>query len=315
MLELFVGDVYETLAIDAKAHNASAFLITSLNLDNFLNSPDTVVGYTSLADVGNHEQFFQLCNKVDKLYYRPPVQWSHPDHQYYTEHVLAWILQYKNIDGFEYLLKRNQQFSQDFLQDTRKTNQSQLWAVGCSITFGIGVDTEQTYREIIAKKLNLEHSNLSCTSSSIVWQSDQICRADLRPNDIVLWGLTSQHRIPVIYDNKVLHLNSHTYKKYPELISKFPINLLDNDTLLYHNVLAVRRAYHVCRKIGAKLVILGLMPDFDNLYLHYNVPVFRHLKPIHHDYIDLGTDNIHPGPEQHKVFAKEFLAFYNQLYT
>jgi hypothetical protein len=315
MLELFVGDIYETLAIEAQAYNANAFLITPLNLDSFLNDSGGV-GYTSLADIGDHELFFQLCNKIDKLYYRPPTKWSHPDQQYYTEHVLAWISQFKNIDGSEYLLKTNQQFSQDFLQDTRKTNQCQLWAVGCSITFGVGVDTEQTYREIISQELNLEHSNLSCPGSSIVWQSDQICRADLRPNDIVIWGLTSQHRIPVFHNNTIIHLNSQLYKKYPELISKFPIDLLDNNTLSYHNVLAVRRAYHFCQKVGAKLVILALVPDFNNLYLHYNVPVFRHLMPVHHlEYIDLGRDNIHPGPKQHKIFAKEFLAFYNQLYT
>lgn len=314
MLELFVGDVYETLAIKAKAHNANAVLITSLNLDSFLSSP-SIVGYTSLADVGDHELFFQLCKKVDKLYYRPPVKWSHPDQQYYTEHVLAWILQYKNIDGFEYLLNRNYQFNQDFLQDTRKTDQSQLWAVGCSITFGVGVDIEQTYREIASQELDLKHSNLSCPGSSIIWQSDQICRANLQPNDIVFWGLTGQHRIPVLHNNKVLHLHSQQYEKYSDLVSNFSIDLLNNDTLLYHNVLAVRRAYHVCQKIGAELVILGLMPDFDNLYLHYNVPVFRHLEPVHHKYVDIGTDNMHPGPEQHKVFAKEFLAFYNQLYN
>ena len=329
MRELFVGDIYESLAVEAKAdkrrrakaveakadkrRRAKAVLITQSNIQDFLKNT-SAVGYTSLADVGDHEQFFQLCLCADKIYYRPPSKWSHSNQQTYTEHVLAWISQHKTIDGVEHLLEKNQHFGQDFLQDTRKTDQPQLWAAGCSVTHGIGVETDQTYRHIAAQELGLEHSNLSYPGSSIAWQSDQICRADIRPNDVVLWGLTSLHRIPVFHDSKVMHLNSRQYEKYPDLIKKFPIDLLDNETLLYHNVLAVRRAANFCQKIGAKLVALVLLPDFENLYLHYNVPVLQYLRPTHHKFVDLGTDDIHPGPKQHKIFAQEFLKFYSKLY-
>jgi hypothetical protein len=313
MLELFVGDIYEDLAQQATAHNANALLITSDNYKDFLHK-SSAVGYTSLADIGDHEQFFQLCHAVDQIYYCPPTAWSHPDQQTYTEHVLAWVSQYRHIHGYDHLLAKNQALSQDFVQDTRKTDQPQLWIAGCSITYGVGVELDQTYRHIVSQQLGLEHSNLSWPSSSIIWQSDQICGADIRPNDVVFWGLTSTHRIPVWHKDKVMHLNSRQYEKYPELIKKFPIDLLDNPTLSYHNVLAVRRAYNFCKKAGAKLVALILLPDFENLFLHYNVPVLKYLRPTHHEFVDLGTDNIHPGPEQHKIFAKEFLKLYNQLY-
>ena len=313
MFILFVGDVYESLAIEAKSQDANAVLITQSNVDKFLKNP-TGVAYTSLADVGNHELFFQLCNQANKIYYRPPVKWSNADQKYYTEHVLAWASQHLPIDGFGHLLGENKKFSQDFLQDTRKTDQPQLWAAGCSITFGTGVDIDQTYRKILSCELNLQDSNLSWPGSSIIWQSDQICRADIRFNDTVVWGLTGTNRLPVFHRDQVLHLNTWSYDRQQELKEKFPIDILDNDTLFYHNILAVRRAYNFCHKIGAKLVILGLMYDVDNLYLNYCVPAFKYITPNHREYVDLGSDSGHPGPEQHKIFAKEFLDFFNRLY-
>ena len=126
-----------------------------------------------------------------------------------------------------------------------------------------------------------------------------------------MWGLTSHHRLPV-FTQTVIHFISHNSNA--KLKFQFPIELLDSTTLMYHNILAVRRAYNFCKKIGARLVILGLIPDYDNIYLHYNVPTFRQLIFVQDQYIDLGTDNIHPGPQTHQMFAKEFLKFYSNLY-
>jgi hypothetical protein len=313
MFSLFIGDVYETLANQAKSFDSDAVFISKDNIEEFICSP-AGVAYTSLADVNDHELFFQLCNLANAIYYRPPSKWSSAEHKYYTEHTLAYVSQYRTIDGFDHLLEKNKKFNVDFLQDTRKTEQSQLWAVGCSITFGVGVGINEKYSKILSNKLDLEESNLSCPGSSIIWQSDQICRSDIRANDIVVWGLTANNRIPVMYDDKVFHLNTLRYTQHPELKTKFPIDILDNDTLCYHNILAVRRAFNFCQKAKAKLVILGLILDWDSLYLCYQVPVFRCITPIHRKYIDLGWDQQHPGPEQHKIFAKEFLTFYKQLY-
>ena len=208
-----------------------------------------------------------------------------------------------------------QKFDSDFLQDKRKTDQSQLWIVGCSIAHGVSVQPEQSYKEIVSHKLNLTYSDLSCPGSSITWQSDQICRSDIRSSDVIFWGLTTQDRIPVFYLDKVMHLNNHTYVIYPKLNSKFPLELLDNDTLTYHNILAVRRAYNFCQKINAKLVILGLMHDPNNVFVHYDVPVFQQIgRPQPDSFVDFGADKMHPGPEQHKIYANKFLELYSKLY-
>ena len=316
MFELFVGDVHQSLADEATKYNDNAVLITSLNVDDFLKTP-TGTAYTSLGDVVDLNVFLQLCSKADKIYYRPPKKWSdfNSDNKSkeFTEILLAGLSQHIPVDGLQKILDQKQYFNDDFLKDHRKTDQPQLWFAGCSITYGIGVSEDQTFKEIISQKLKLEYSDLSRPGSSIRWQSDQICRSNLKHNDIVLWGLTSQHRLPV-FDQKVVHLISRLYEVEPEMKSKFPIDLLDNTTLMYHNILAVKRAHHFCQAIGAQLVILGLCYDFDNIYLHYGVPTFRQLMFWPKEYQDLGTDDEHPGTQSHQMFAEEFLNFYNQLY-
>jgi hypothetical protein len=311
MFELFVGDVYQSLAVEATKHNKDAVLVTSSNVDSFLKSP-TGTAYSSIGDINDLNVFLELCSKADKIYYRPPNNWSdissNNQSKKFTEIILAGLSQYIPVDGLQTILDQTQCFDHDFLKDHRKTNSTQLWFAGCSITNGVGVSENQAFKEIISQELKLEYSDISLSGSSILWQSDQICRSDIQSNDIVLWGLTSQHRLPV-FDQTVVHLHSRLYELTPEIKSKFPIDLLDDPTLIYHNILAVRRVYNFCKKVRAQLVILGLMHDFDNMYLHYNVPAFKQLMFWPKQYPDVGTDGEHPGPLSHVMIAKEFLKY------
>ena len=75
MFELFVGDVHQSLAGEATKYNKDAVLITSADVDDFLKTP-TGTAYSSLGDINDIDIFFQLCNKADKIYYRPPATWS-----------------------------------------------------------------------------------------------------------------------------------------------------------------------------------------------------------------------------------------------
>jgi hypothetical protein len=315
MFELFIGDIDQSLANEATSHNKDAVLITSSTVDDFLKTP-TGTAYSSLGDIDNLDIFLQLCSQADKIYYRPPIKWSDSSSgnksKELTELILAGMSTSIPVDGIDEITDQKKYFNEDFLQDHRKTHLPQLWITGCSITNGTGVSENQTFKEIIAQELKLEYSDLSRPGSSIIWQSDQIIRSDLKCNDIVLWGLTSPNRLPV-FDQDIIHLSISQYRK--SALKKFPIELLDNTTLMYHNILAVKRVYNFCQKIGAQLVILGLMYDFDNTYLHYDIPAFKQLMFWPKKYPDLGTDNEHPGPQSHQMFAREFLELYSKLYA
>lgn len=315
MFDLFVGDVYESLSIESKKHDHNSILVSKSNLTEFLTNPKGTV-YSSLADIGEYIAFRDFCALAKNIYYRPPSIWSHNDQKIQTEEILLWLSQYKFIDGIAQLFNKSHLLNTDLLHSSRINSQKQLWITGCSITYGTGVDPAESFKELVSTELNLQYTDLSLYGSSILWQSDQICRSDIQSGDVVFWGLTGQTRMPV-FENNVVHLYGLIYLKNPEYKLKFPIELIDNESLLYHNVLAVRRAYNFCKKIGARLVILGLMPpDPKNAWQYYNVPVFKQLIPLHFPecYVDLGFDNAHPGPKQHRIFAKEFLKFYSELY-
>lgn len=199
-------------------------------------------------------------------------------------------------------------FSNSVLVDHRKSESPQIWAVGCSITVGLGVLPDQSWKHIVQRHLNLPMSSLCQVGSSIIWQSDQIIQSDIRANDIVFWGLTGQHRLPVIVNNKVFHYTPGSYMFYPNEVKELDPRILSTPTLAWHNIMAVRRASNFCSKVGAKLIILGVLNDHDNVNVHYNVPNFEQV--IKDDLIDYGSDQRHPGPLQHKKYAEIFLEKY-----
>lgn len=329
MNKLFVGDVSEYLAEAAVNHDPLAVLLTDKNYnvilsqdykrDNFFSS-DTF--YTSISDMGSMENLIKVLMYVDEIIYLPPTTWSDSNsdgsaQKEQLEMILRFVSQYKPVSGENFSSKKNKFLSEDFICDKRKTEDTQFWAVGCSVTYGEGVSIQETWKHIVSQRLGLPYSDLSFNGSSIIWQSDQICRADIRKDDLVFWGLTAQSRLPLIddRDHKLLHLTAGVYHKDIHYTKTFPPELIDNSSIYWHNVMAVRRVSNYCRKVGAKLVILGLLPDVEQeIWLHYGVKEFHQLMIWPMRYVDLGRDNVHPGPKQHAIFADRFIEFYNKLY-
>ena len=184
---------------------------------------------------------------------------------------------------------------------------SQFWAVGCSVTVGVGVHFDQTWKACVSRALNLPYTDLSAEGSSIIWQSDQICQSNIQAKDLVLWALTTQPRLPVIRENKLLHLTPGEYALYPETNNEFPIDLLLNTSLVYHNIQAVRRAHNFCQAVGARLIVQSVIYDVEQANDLYQIPDFVQACRGPDTWIDFGTDQLHPGPKQHKIFADSFL--------
>jgi hypothetical protein len=267
--------------------------------------------------MGNLKELDKVCRKADKIFYRPPNGvWSDETKDHFSKQreslhtILLFHAQSGKVDNAGKLSTPYDFLAADFLQDQRVASK-QFWAVGCSISYGVGVTQLQTWKHLVSQKLNLPYSDLTLPGSSIIWQSDQISRSDLRPGDIVFWGITTQNRMPVVTaDKTILHLNRSRYELIPTLNNAFPINLIDNPTLYWQNVLAVRRASNFCQKAGAKLVAVGLMFDPLSIYKHYNIPEFVQLQ-YQYDFLDFGSDNAHPGPLQHQHYAELYLKLYN----
>lgn len=298
MFDLFVGDTGEYLADIAHNYDPGACLLTGTDIP-----PGTY--YTSIADMGSLQNFQHICLGAKEIWYCPPARWTTEDQRHWTEHVIAYVSQWVRCNG---AVPNQHQWLLDQIDvKSRASSAQQLWTVGCSITAGVGVAHEDKWPVLIQGLLDLPMTDLSRAGSSVIWQSDQITGSPIKQDDIVLWGVTSPQRLSIINNRSIYHLTAGSFEMHPHLLDDFSPDILDNDTLIYHTVLAVRRASVFCEKINAKLVALGLMHDFDNVWRCYNIPEFKQLISWPGQYRDMGTDNMHPGPLQHREFALEFI--------
>jgi hypothetical protein len=198
-----------------------------------------------------------------------------------------------------------------FLADTRKTDSTQLWIAGCSFSHGTGVQEHERFGKILQQKLNLPMSSLTRPSSSIVWAADQILRSDIQQNDIVVWGLTSTPRLPWFNNGVVEHIVPRDYDMAPELDRKLTLDYFKGEDVVYRSVVAVYQVINYCQKIGARLILASLLDDQIIQYLKDDCEfiMLYHIWGRDHDqvYIDLGSDNLHPGPLTHEFYATEIL--------
>jgi len=327
MFDLYVGDTSEYLGVSACQIDSTAQLITQENFKSFLQNPEST-GYTSLGDFDSFTDFVNLCFSAKSIVYCPPNHWSDVKYstnktpsewglQQWTEYVIGHVSRTVPVTGLP--MPQQYQFLQDsLLLDQRRVNERQIWTAGCSITNGVGVEKHQTFGHIIHQQTGLPISDLSISRASIPFAADQILQSDLKPNDIVLWGITSWNRFSYAINSTVHRI--YASMNFNEVSSNFDqqlrlINDLDSVNTIYHDLIAIKQVHNVCRLLGVKLLMLGVMIDFENYHRLINYKNFRQsIVWTGKQYTDLGTDNLHPGPIQHEMFAKEFLEFYNELY-
>jgi hypothetical protein len=303
MPTVFVGNNDRALADAAVAHDSSAYLIDQLNFKD----QHTGTIYVSLADLSSIADFNTVLRPADVIVYIPSNNWSNIDMKLWTERsVVAFSFdKSKTVINVPTTLLFNSKKMLE-LVDKRKTNDKQIWVVGCSTTYGMGVTADETYARIISKTLQLDLSLLAFPGSSIYWAADQILRSDIRAGDIVIWGLTSVERFPYYCpdEDKLLHIIPGYYATYPKFKNIVDIKHLDDMTAKYKALTAVYQIVNYCEKIGAKLVIAGIHTGIDFSANLKDLSCYIQLAHVYGSdladmYIDLGDDSAHPGPQMH----------------
>lgn len=323
MFTLYVGDNDVTVAENAKKEDTTAYLIDHANWDQQHQG----VAYTSLSDLPNENEFAKLFREADTIVYSPPLndKWSDGKaeksmQKKWTEHYLTVFsfVDHKKIINFN--AKKDINDVTVPLEDVRKVDSKQLWCVGCSFTYGVGVDIEQRYSDILSNKLDLPLSSLSASGSSILWAADQILRSDVRPDDTLVWGITTSNRFPY-YDKgtkQVTRLNLTTYpilcKEIPQLKYVISEKFLTDFNLTFLAINQILQVVTLCRTKNIKLVLAGLLPGNEFASYLTNLPEYFHLEG-HFGlkqtdlYLDLGTDNLHPGPKMHQWYADNIFSW------
>lgn len=313
MIKIYVGDITDDLQIFANSNDSDATLITDVNYKTITDGSY----YVSLGDLKTIRDFLVVLSCADILIYSPPNKWSDDKNgfsymQYWTELYLNFFKSRKQVIGLtdtnieKFLL----------LADERKSVDPQLWVVGCSISHGEGVTSDERYGEILSKELRLPTSFLTFPGSSIEWAADQILRSDIKCGDTIVWGLTSIDRFSY-FDTKLRHINSGYSKKHKDFDKNFEMLRMEGDDLLYRSLICIHQVLNYCHGVGARLYFAGILITLEISKYFVNLPnyiQFYGYPSVDYNnlFIDIGSDNIHPGPMTHQWYAKDILNLINQ---
>ena len=319
---LFIGDTDQSVATVAAQHCDSAFLIHKDNYQIlFEDQSQDITVYTSLGDLPKELSLvYQILNQADEIFYcakdtiwsdNRPVNLDYVTDsiQGLTEFVLFEIgnltNKVKNLNLEKYLPVQH-----TVLLDCRKSVESQLWISGGSDVEGVGVDQSQRFGQLLADRLSMSVSFLAKAGSAIEYQADQILRSNIQQNDIVVWGIPMDHRIPFWSEksNKTVHLTSLHRSTVGDLVDISPKiidRLLADKNCFHQSLIHIYQVVNFCNQLNAKLLIVGLSIS-DTLAIHlHNIPQFINFKnkDFTHQFLDLGNDELHPGPTQHQAYA------------
>lgn len=315
-ITVFVGDTNIELSIAAKDFDSAAKLVTKDNYSDL--GPGTY--YTSIGDLSNLSQFGQILVQADTIIYAPPATWSDQTMKKWTEDYLkvATFDPYKNVQGF---IADNYDDHRDmlWLADQRKSDKEQIWIAGCSISLGMGVADSERYGTLISKKLNLPVSFLTERASSISWAADQILRSDIRKNDIVFWGITSTDRLTYWNDsdNNITYSSMRRFAHDDFLKLFIRENFFASGIVIHQSLTAIHQVINFCRIVGAKLILGTMLEDMEPYLKNFDffTPMYGFFGRNKDDrFLDIGTDNSHPGPLTHQYYADRFLKIYYELY-
>lgn len=305
MVIVYLGDTTEYLQKVAQDYDSKARLVTE---NNFQDLPPGSY-YTSIGDLGSLYNLGLLLQQADKIIYVPPLndQWSGgKEMKYWTEDYLKVFSFIKPVENYN---MPGQSLILDRLADQRIHNSPQLWISGCSVSHGKGVSKEERYGTLLAKRLNLPVSFLTCPGSSIIWAADQILRSDIRKNDTVILGLTSHQRIPYYHDQRLIHVNSGCYLRDSNLKNIVSLDILTSENSFYQTLSSVFQVINFCKQLKVNLVIASLL-DNDIVYYIKNFPKLTVISNIwgrenQNRFLDFGSDAEHPGPKTHQYYANK----------
>ena len=201
------------------------------------------------------------------------------------------------------------------LNECRDAKQPVLWTVGCSITNGVGIEYNARWGTILANLLKMPECTLSAPGTSIQWSCDQIFRSDIQKNDIIVWGLTSIPRIEITNNWETISRTIGNYCKIDKANQYWNLDYFDSETLTTNSIRNILQVNNVCNKIGAKLYLANILDIHWIPFMLKDYPNFIDLTSDLNigktmvEFIDLGTDNSHPGPKQHQQYADKLFNF------
>ena len=178
------------------------------------------------------------------------------------------------------------------------TGKDYFVSLGCSFTYGVGLQYEDVWCNQLANKLQWEHVNLAWPGTSIEYQYDKLVKAEklLENAKFIIWMQSPpirSHRILASYiigdrlariPVKTLWEDIDSWNK----IQKF-FDLSKNKKVLYTN------SWHWNNKI--KLLLKNKICDKNSQYFYNDDEPY-----------DWANDGLHPGKKSHSKLANDWHA-------
>lgn len=211
----------------------------------------------------------------------------------------------------------NKELAQHYSQ--RASESATLWVGGCSISAGDYVNPNEKYAELLANKLDLPLTLLARGGSSISWQADQWLRADIRPGDTVVWGLTNVTRLNYVDHGEWRNITIKTYLDLPKQLQYWNLDYFDSPTQAFPYLKNILQVENFCKKLGVDYYFVNLMDQSYIPFVFQDHPRFLDLAQFSVDgqgglqFKDYGSDGQHPGPAQHQDYAEDIYKFIQQL--
>jgi len=289
----------------------NSLLLDRHNIDKIISSNNNIDCHTSVEDLFC-ENINVACNNANEIILidiNEDIKITNNDCFSYGR-LFNELLRHKNkIKNFTW----NKEFN--YLKNIRISDAPILWTAGCSVSAGVGINYNDRWGTLISNYLNLPEVTLANPGASILWSADQILRSDIRESDIVVWGLTNIPRVEVAKNWNFESITINGYFSKDKKYQYWNIDYFDSESQVLLALRNILQVINFCQKIKATLYLVNIL---DIAWLGVMLKEFNNFIDLTQDlpingntinFIDLGTDNLHPGPEQHKQYATKIYNF------
>lgn len=294
-------------------NNNKSKLLDRSNLKKTLSSIESNDYHTSIADISfqNIQTLAKSANEiilVDLNLYTDELQDG--DYFQYGRLINELFRVKHKVKNFDWINNLNFNFFNKVIK--QRTDQSVLWTLGCSVTYGTGVDYPERWGSILSGKISMPEISLSLPGHSIAWCADQILRSDVKSGDIVVWGLTDVSRIEYAKNWELKSTPVTGYSRLPKDLQYYNLDYFDSQTKFVLSIKNILQVKNFCEKIGAQLILANLLDStyFDSVFSKLPNYIGLCKENTYNEalvFLDLGSDNDHPGPKQHRYYAEQIL--------
>ena len=310
---IILGSANESTAIAYKQLGLPVSVLVTSFMQEFS------CGHTSPHDIPDQFELEILLSKSKVYWAFPDIDEFDSEETYclYLDWIKEYQHKYKNIENFHSI-----NFDlYGWKSDLPTITPSDCVFFGCSFTQGVGLEnpTEQSYTKLVSDYYNARCINLGKGGTSNYRSFDLLSQIDFYQEQRVILQITFPERLRYVDENYNINdlvFSNSLGKKH----SRSLIEVYNKNYLLYELIIKLKTFIKLARSKKLKFVFWlmdyknkELFSKKDQLYF-YEYPEFIPACLIQDYMIDLGTDNLHPGPESQKLIADAIIDHMNRIY-